>query len=514
MEGAPAGREDSRVDLLRVGLAFLVFAGLLLPLFREAYGIFIDELYFLACSRRPAFGYVDHPPLSILFLTAWTTWFGDSLLSLRVPPALAAAALVLLTGKLAHRLGAGSRGRLLAALSVATVASLNVVFSYYSMNAFEALLWPLLLYLTIELIRSRNLRFWLLIGLVGGVAFLNKHTAVLLFGALGLALAVSRERTMLRSRYAVLAALLALAVVLPNLVWMGRHDWISLEFYRGAGAKNIATPPLAALGQQILALNPGLLPLLVVGLIHLFRSPSTAPYRWIGSTYLILLGAMVFSGQSRPDRIMGIYPVLLAAGAAGVDSYASRSGRWALWAFGMVPLAVYLTVLPVLQPIFPPSFTASYSQRLGFVPAIEKSGRSTVLPQWIADRLGWRELAAAVSRVYVDLPEPERRGTVAVTPGYANAGAIEYYADQMPLPPAFSPHNNYYLWGPPPEGTHTILAVGFTLEELEESFQEVEQRAVVECPLCRSFRQKTWIVLARHPRQPIGELWARSRLLR
>ena len=42
------------------------------------YGIFRDEMYYLACSRHMAWGYVDHPPL-----TVWIAWFlrvvlGDS----------------------------------------------------------------------------------------------------------------------------------------------------------------------------------------------------------------------------------------------------------------------------------------------------------------------------------------------------------------------------------------------------------------------------------------------------
>jgi len=32
-----------------------------------AYGIFRDELYYLACANRIDLGYVDHPPFSIYF---------------------------------------------------------------------------------------------------------------------------------------------------------------------------------------------------------------------------------------------------------------------------------------------------------------------------------------------------------------------------------------------------------------------------------------------------------------
>lgn len=69
------------------------------------YGIFCDELYYIACSKHLAAGYVDQPPL-----IAFITWFarhafGDSLFALRLLPAIAGAALVWLTGKLAREMG-------------------------------------------------------------------------------------------------------------------------------------------------------------------------------------------------------------------------------------------------------------------------------------------------------------------------------------------------------------------------------------------------------------------------
>ena len=46
--------------------AVLIIHGLTLG----RYGYFIDELYYLACAEHLSFGYVDHPPLSILVLAA------------------------------------------------------------------------------------------------------------------------------------------------------------------------------------------------------------------------------------------------------------------------------------------------------------------------------------------------------------------------------------------------------------------------------------------------------------
>jgi predicted membrane-bound mannosyltransferase len=79
------------------------------------YGIFRDELYYLACARHLAWGYVDHPPL-----IAGITWlvghlFGTSLYALRLLPAVAGALLVWVTAAIASELGGKRFAQCLAA---------------------------------------------------------------------------------------------------------------------------------------------------------------------------------------------------------------------------------------------------------------------------------------------------------------------------------------------------------------------------------------------------------------
>ena len=62
-EAAHAGRSSTRAGIgladWAPALAVLLFHLAFLP----GYGIFRDELYYLACARRLDWGYVDHPPL-------------------------------------------------------------------------------------------------------------------------------------------------------------------------------------------------------------------------------------------------------------------------------------------------------------------------------------------------------------------------------------------------------------------------------------------------------------------
>ena len=52
------------------------------------YGIFRDELYYYACSRHLAWGYVDMPPLVPAVTWLFTKFLGSSLFVLRLIPAL------------------------------------------------------------------------------------------------------------------------------------------------------------------------------------------------------------------------------------------------------------------------------------------------------------------------------------------------------------------------------------------------------------------------------------------
>jgi 4-amino-4-deoxy-L-arabinose transferase-like glycosyltransferase len=89
------------------------------------YGYFRDELYYIACAKHLAWGYVDQPPLSIALLAAVRGLFGDSLIAIRLLPLLAGVATVVLAGRLARELGGGRYALGLAALAVLLVRILR-----------------------------------------------------------------------------------------------------------------------------------------------------------------------------------------------------------------------------------------------------------------------------------------------------------------------------------------------------------------------------------------------------
>ena len=140
----------------------------------RAYGIFRDEFYYLSCADHLDWGYVDHPPLSIALLWLQRALLGDSALAIRVLPALAGAALVVLGGLMARELGGGRFAQVLAAVTVAVAPQYLGITGYFSMNSFDLLFWALCAWLVMRILRTGEDRWWLLFGLVAGLALLNK----------------------------------------------------------------------------------------------------------------------------------------------------------------------------------------------------------------------------------------------------------------------------------------------------------------------------------------------------
>src|SRR5216683_7676161 len=68
------------------------------------YGYFGDELYFMACSRHLAWGYVDQPPLIAVLVRIERVLFGDSVQSIRVFVGLGGACTLILAGWIAREL--------------------------------------------------------------------------------------------------------------------------------------------------------------------------------------------------------------------------------------------------------------------------------------------------------------------------------------------------------------------------------------------------------------------------
>src|SRR5262245_55190787 len=185
----------------------------------RGYGFMGDELYYLACADHPAFGYVDHPPLSIWVLWAWRAVFSDSLESLRVLPGIAGAASVFMTGLIARELGGGRAAQVVAVLAAFFAPFLLAVSHFYSMNGFDVLFWVVLMWLAVRILLRDERRLWLWFGVIAGLGLENKYSVGFLGAGLVVGLALTPARSHLRSPWLWAGGAAAALLFAPHLAW-------------------------------------------------------------------------------------------------------------------------------------------------------------------------------------------------------------------------------------------------------------------------------------------------------
>jgi len=470
------------------------------------YGIFRDELYYLACGEHLDWGYVDQPPL--IALVAWIArhLFGDWLVGLRLIPALAGAVTVWLAGKLARDLGGGPFAQILSALAVICVPIYLILHHWLTMNAFEPLLWMACVWCIVRAINGEEPRYWIWFGILAGIGMETKYSIAFFVVAVVIALSLTRQRLFLVSRKFWIGGVIAFLIFLPNLIWLARHDWPFLELMHNIRQtqRDVVRGPIAFVLDQAQIMNPVLFPLWLGGLIWLLMERR---FRCLGIVYLVLLGTFI-ALRGKNYYLSPIYPALFAAGAVGFERITSVRFKWSRVAYGLLLVASIVILAPTVSPVFSPEGAIAYQKKLGIEPPKAENQRTGPLPQYFADEFGWREMAEATAQAYNSLSADERARTAIFANNYGEAGAIDFFGPRLGLPKSICNHQSYWLWGPRDYDGGIVIVLGSDGTGDREHFRSVEAVGRVEHPYSRRDEHFD-IFLCRGLTGDLRQLWPR-----
>ena len=491
-----------------VVLLALTKMALLLLATSNSYGYFRDELYFLDATKHLGWGYVDFPPLVAFIGAAVRAVLGISPLGLRLLPAIAGALVIVLAGLMAQELGAGRFGQALAALACLLAPMLLAIDSFFSMNPFDQLWWALLAYLTIRLLRQDRPQLWPLCGAVVGLGLLTKGSILAWSLALVAGLALSPARRYLRSRWFWLAGVLALLIVAPYLFWQSANGWPAVAFWNGYRQDLLHRSALDFALQQIVGMNPATAPLSLAGIYFYLISCKGRPHRALGWAFVLLYAGLSMA-SAKGYFLASAYPMLFAGGACAFEAASAKElWRWARPAYIGFLVAAGLFLIPVTLPILSPATLArAYAPAMAY-PAIHvENDQTSLLPEWLAGRLGWQEMVATVGSVYTGLPPDQQRDACILAGNYGEAGALNLYGSAYGLPPVISGHNNYFLWGPGDCTGQVIIAVGMAREKLETVFGTVAEARHLTCAECMAGETDLRVYVCLQPRLPLRQVW-------
>ena len=338
-------------------LAALTFLRLLVAAWSP---VSADEAYYWTWSHALAPGYLDHPPMTALWIAAGTFLCGDTALGIRLLAPLAATlGTLLLAGACRDLLATPAAVAIRAAILLNATLLLGVGAVTMTPDTPLLFFWTAALAAFGRVIATGRGAWWLAAGVAIGLAMDSKYTALLTAAGLPLWLLLTAAgRRWLFTPWPWLAAALALLLFTPVLEWNAAHAWAS--FIRQGGRTGDWHPARAVrylaelVGGQAGLATPIIFVLLVCGIGRLARR-AAGP----GETLLVavtLPAALVFIQHAFGDRVQANWPGLLypacAIAAAPIAWRWGRAGAMLGFALtGLVYLQSVAAPLPLPRPL-------------------------------------------------------------------------------------------------------------------------------------------------------------------
>ncbi|MFO0983004.1 MAG: glycosyltransferase family 39 protein [Planctomycetota bacterium] len=190
----------------------------------------MDATEAAAWGRRLILGYPRNPWLSAWLARGALTLGGGRDGALYLLSQLC----VLLAMWCVFRLGTrlvGAWHALVAVVILAGVQYFSIAAIDFNDNVLQLALWPAAAWAFHVALATERVRAWLLTGLLCGLALMAKYSSALLLLAMLAFLAADRTARASLARRGFLACIAALAAVAaPHLLWLARHDFITVRY--------------------------------------------------------------------------------------------------------------------------------------------------------------------------------------------------------------------------------------------------------------------------------------------
>jgi len=510
-ESAPAPAPERAPFAARVvgPVAALMLALHLVTNVFTPYGIHRDEFLYFAMGHHLRLWHMDFPPFIAIASEIQRFVFGDSLVGLRIVPAVASTLVVVLAALLARELG-GARF----AQGFAAIAVLASVFFQRAGNLFQpvildALWWTLGFYVLARLCRAGQpeQQWWVWLGLVGGIGLLTKFSILFFgFGVL-LGLLATRHRRALLTPWPWLTLALALVIGSPSVVGQITLGWPLVGQMQDLRQSQLEHVSIAGFLLTQLQFGPAML-VGAWGVVALLLSRGLRRFALVGWTCVaIWLTLVVLHGK--PYYVGGTYPLLFAAGAVQLERLRGAPARSALrWGIAGLVAAYGLMILPYGVPILAPPAMMRYEAAFGEAGAQrDNQGHPLQLPQDYADMLGWEERVAAVATAYGTLSPLERARAVVIGNNYGEAGALEFYGPRYGLPPVVSSAGSFYFFGPGKLPGRVAVTLGEGEAGLHRLFDSVEAGPHLVNPITVREERDLAVYVCRGPKRTLQEIW-------
>jgi len=452
-----------------------------------------------------------HSSADTIFAHLWTWIFGDSVVSVRFIPALTGVASIIIIGQIVSELGGRTWALILAFTGYLVSPAFLRANALFQPVSFNSLFWLASTWIMIRLLDTKNQKWWLVLGVVFGFGFLNKYSIVFPAFSFVIALSLTKERSLFRSRWLVYGIVAGLIIILPNFLWQYNHQWPVVHHMSELRQTQLIHIRISGfLLMQVFMIFPAFL-LFLAGLFFVFFDRSAKQFRAMGWAYVTLVLVLIFlSGKFYYS--LGIYPVFFAFGGVAIARYTERTFHWIKYALIVLMVLILLPGLPFSLPLLSFPNLVRYTQKTSKFGMENLSrwedGTIHELPQDYADMTGWMELAEIVRKAWDSLSPDEQRTTGIFAENYGQAGAIRYYDTKHGLPEPVSFSASFLLWAPDSVHTTALIYVNSDTSDISKLFRDVHLVGKIENRYAREYG--VGVYLCRNPVTDFSAFYANT----
>jgi hypothetical protein len=435
------------------------------------YELHRDEMLYFAQGNHLSFGFISTPPFIGFLAFIAHCIFGYSEFGVKLFPAIAGAASVFIIALFVKELGGKNLALVLAGLGYICSGAFLRSNGLFMPVCFDQFFWLLSSFLVFKMVNRNNPKLWLWIGLVFGLAFLNKYAIIFFVFAIILALLISEQRKFLFSKYLLFGFLIGFLVTIPNILWQYYHNWpVVRHMIELQRTQLINVSSTNFLLDQVIMCFPSIF-IWSSGLLMILFLSKEKKFRFIAYSFFIVV-SIILLGRGKSYYTLGAYPMLFALGGYTMEKYLQGKLIYVNYFVLFLALSISILAAPLELPVASFELVKKYCDpQTGFLPQRWEDGKIHPIPQDYADMTGWKELTGIVLKAYNQLNNSEKKRCTIYAENYGQAGAIQFYGHNYGLPAPISFCDSYLLWAPDTISNGPFIYINNEVGDMDDFFK-------------------------------------------